>query len=182
MLLPLLRLWASRIPRRSPQREHSLHMARISLRSLLHNLLDLNLRHTHPLPTSPPTPRQEVRISSLPISNRCHRFLDRTPLQHLHHRLAIRHRHPPSRLPCNDRPPASCVFLPILPGIPFDRHHLLLFQILQRHRNPRRRGIKERRQVHQRAYCLGQRHNSSKSDRRCRLHQLLEPRRLSRVC
>ncbi len=56
MFLPLLCIRASGIPRRSSQREHSLHLAGFFVRALIYNLVDIDLRDTHTVPASPPTP------------------------------------------------------------------------------------------------------------------------------
>ena len=180
MLLSLLCVWAPGLSRTTPATKHRLQLATVFVWPRLHNLVGINLCDTHTISASPQTPQQGLRYSPVPISIRCHRFLDRTSLQPLHHRVAIRHCAVPYRLQRHVRQHESAVLLPVIHGIPINCNTLPWFQVFQGYRDRGPYLIMERHHVQ--THCLGRRHYCGQFENRCQLHRFVGPWRLSGVC
>jgi hypothetical protein len=102
-------------------------MADIFSWPLLDNLMDINLCDTYTVSASPHPSWQNLGISALPISHRCHRLLDWTSLQHIHHCGTVHHCGASRGLRRKVEQPESDVILPIVHGIPFSCNHLPWF-------------------------------------------------------
>ena len=102
VFLPILRVWATCIPCRTPTRLYRLPVALVFLWSRLYDIMGVNMCGTHTISSSTQNTQKAMGWAPLPVSTRCHRILVRTFLLPFYHPIAIHHCSLASRFPWHD--------------------------------------------------------------------------------